>query len=141
MLSKLKWKKTFFRYKFTQNGEKMRWNGLLRTMESNQQAYELMKKARSNYTVECITSFAGGYLIGWPIGTAIFSDRDPNWTLAGVGAGLVAISVPFSLGVNKNARQAVELYNSSLSSTSFYDFKPVFKVIANENGIGLSMNF
>jgi hypothetical protein len=32
---------------------------------------------------------------------------------------------------NKNVKQAVELYNSSLKSTSFYEFKPEFKVIAN----------
>jgi hypothetical protein len=35
----------------------------------------------------------------------------------------------------------MELYNSSLNSTSLYEFKPEYKFLANANGIGLSMNF
>jgi hypothetical protein len=37
-------------------------------------------------------------------------------------------------------KKGINLYNSSLNSTSSY-FKPEFKIIANGNGIGLSMNF
>ena len=132
--------KVFGGYKYTKNGKLMKMKDLVKTMESNQQAFDLIKKAQSNNTIASIIGGAGGFLVGWPIGTAI-GGGDANWSLAGVGAGLIAISIPFTSGSNKNGKQAVELYNSSLKSTSFYEFKPEFKVISNGNGIGLSMNF
>lgn len=132
--------KVFGGYKFTQNDKNLGMGGLVKTMESNQQAYKLIKKAQSNNTMATIIGFAGGGLIGWPIGTAV-AGGDANWTLAGIGAGLIAIGIPIASSANKKAKQAVELYNSSLDATSHYEFKPEFKIIANGNGIGLTMHF
>ena len=137
---KIEMEKVFGGYKYTQNGKQMTMGDLVDAMESYQQSYELVKKAQSNNTLASIIGFAGGGLIGWPIGAAI-GGGDANWTLAGIGAGLVAIGIPISSSANKKAKQAVELYNSSLNSTSFYKFKPEFKIMANGNGIGFSMNF
>jgi len=132
--------KVFGGYKYTQNGTLMKMEDLGKTMKSNKKAFDLIKKAQSNNTIASIFGGAGGFLVGWPIGTAL-GGGEANWTLAKVGAGLIAIAIPFTSGANKNTKQAVELYNSSLNSTSFYEFKPEFKVIAKGNGIGLSMNF
>ena len=137
---KIEMKKVFGGYQFTQNGNLMSFKDLSQTMQSNQEAFELINKAKSNNTLASILGFAGGGLIGWPIGTAI-GGGDPEWALAGVGAGLVVIAIPISSGANKKAKQAVEIYNSSLNSTSYQEFKPQFKILANGNGIGLSMNF
>ena len=137
---KIEIEKVFGGYKYTQNENQMTMKDLVKTMESNQQAFDLIKKAQTNNNLSSIIGFAGGGLIGWPIGTAI-GGGDANWTLAGIGAGLVAIWLPVSSSANKKAKQAVELYNSSFNSTSFYYFKPQFKVVANGNGIGLSMHF
>jgi outer membrane lipoprotein SlyB len=137
---KIEMKKVFGGYQYTQDGNQMTMGKLVKAMESNSEALKFMKKAKSNNVIASIISGAGGALIGFPIGTAI-GGGDANWTLAGIGAGLVAISIPISSGVNKNAKKAVELYNSSLNSTSYYEFKPEFKIVANGNGIGLSVNF
>ena len=137
---KIEMEKVFGGYKFTQNGNLLKMNDLVKTMESNQHAYDLIKKAQSNNAIATIFGGAGGFLVGLPLGAAI-GGGDANWTLAGIGAGLIAIGIPISSGVNKNAKQAVELYNSSLNPTSFYPHKPEFNVIANQNGIGLSINF
>ncbi|NKI25250.1 hypothetical protein HCG49_01580 [Arenibacter sp. 6A1] len=137
---KIEIEKVFGGYKYSQNENQMTMKDLVKTIASNQQAFDLIKKAQSNNTLASIIGFAGGGLIGWPIGTAI-GGGDANWTLAGIGAGLVAIGIPISSSANKKAKQAVELYNSSLNSTSFYEFKPEFKVIADGNGLGISMNF
>tara|TARA_B110000977_G_C11034475_1_gene476512 strand:+ start:1585 stop:1797 length:213 start_codon:yes stop_codon:yes gene_type:complete len=64
-----------------------------------------------------------------------------NWTLAGIGTGLVIIGIPISSGVNRDAKKAIELYNSSSSSTSYKQFKPEFKILANGNGIGIGIHF
>ena len=136
----IKIKKVFGGYKYSQNGTQMKMKDLVKTIESNEQAFEFINKAQSNNTIASIFGSTGGFLVGWPIGTAI-GGGDANWTLAGIGAGLIAISIPFSTGANKNAKQAIELYNSSLVSTYFYEFKPEFKFISNGKGTGLSMSF
>lgn len=137
---KIEMEKIFGGYKYTQYGNEMTMRDLVKTMESNTQAFHLIKKAQSNNTLASIIGFAGGGLIGWPIGTAL-GGGEANWTLAGIGAGLVVVGIPISSSANKKTKQAVELFNSSLNSTSLYERKPEFKVIANGNGIGFSMNF
>lgn len=137
---KIEIEEVFAGYKFTQNGNQMTMKDLVKTMESNKQAFYLIKKAQSNETLASIIGFIGGGLIGWPIGTAI-GGGDANWALAGIGVGFIAVAIPISSSANKKAKEAVELYNSSLNSTSFYKFKPEFEVIATGNGIGLSMIF
>lgn len=128
-------------YKYTQNGKQMKMGDLVKTMESNPQAFELIKKAQSDNVLASAIGFVGGGLIGWPIGTSL-GGGDPNWTLAGIGAGLVVIGIPISSSVNKNTKKAVDLYNSSLNSSSFYyEFKPEFKLITSGNGVGLIMSF
>ena len=127
-------------YKYTQNDELMSIGDLASIIESNTKAFELIKKGRTNRSFAAILGFAGGGLIGWPIGTAV-GGGDANWTLAGIGAGLVIIGIPISSSANKKINQAVELYNASLNSTSYNKLKPEFKIIANGSGVGLSMNF
>ncbi|MFD0860653.1 hypothetical protein ACFQ1M_00420 [Sungkyunkwania multivorans] len=137
---KIEMEKGFGGYKYTQNGTRLTMGQVVAAVQSNPEAYNLIKKAQSKKTTASLMSLVGGALIGWPIGASI-GGGDPNWTLAGVGAGFVAVSIPIASGGNKKAKQAVELYNSSLDSASNISFRPEFKIVANANGIGLSVNF
>ena len=137
---KISIEKTFGGLKFTQKGKNLTMNELVSTMKSNPNSYKLIKSAKSNNIFAQIIGGIGGGLIGYPIGTAIGGGK-PNWTLAGIGAGLVGISIPISSNVNKKAKEAVEIYNSSLNSTTSTNFNPTFNIITNGNGIGLSINF
>lgn len=132
--------KVFGGYKYTHNDELKSIGDLATIMESNTKAFELMKKGRTNRSFAAVLGFAGGGLIGWPLGTAL-GGGDTNWTMAGIGAGLIVVGIPISSSANKKINQAVELYNASLKSTSYNQFKPEFKIITNANGFGLSMNF
>lgn len=127
-------------YRYIQNGNKLNMRGLVKKMRYNQQAYDLIRKAKSNKTLPAIMGFIGGYLIGRQIGKDIVGG-DANWALAGVGIGLIAIEIPIYSSVNKKIKQAIQLYNSSLESTSFYEFKPEFKIVANHCKIGFVVNF
>jgi hypothetical protein len=51
-----------------------------------------MKKAQSYLLAGSIFSYTGGFLIGYPIGTAI-GGGEPVWAMAAVGAGLIALAV------------------------------------------------
>ncbi|WP_111310072.1 hypothetical protein [Confluentibacter sediminis] len=100
-------KKVFGGYKYSQNGENLRMGELVKIMEPNPQAFELIKKAQSNNTITYILVITSGGLIGWQTGTNS-AGGDANWTLAGIGAGLIAIGIPISLSVDKKKKQAVE---------------------------------
>jgi hypothetical protein len=132
--------KVFGGFKYTQNEELISIGDLVTIMENNTEALEILKKGRTNRSFAGVLGFAGGALVGWPIGTSI-GGGDANWTLAGIGAGLIAVSIPISSKSNKRINQAVELYNASLNGTSYYIFNPEFNVVANANGVGFSMNF
>lgn len=137
---KIEMEKVFGGYKYSQNESMLMMKDLVKIMESNQQAYELIKKAQSNNSVASIFGGTGGFLVGLPIGTAL-GGGDAEWALAGIGVGLIAIGIPFSSSANKNAKQAVEVYNSSLNSSAYKKRKPEFKVMHNGSGIGFSINF
>ncbi len=127
-------------YKFVQNEEKLNWKELVKATESNTEANLLIKTAKSHNTISTITALIGGGLIGIPIGQSI-TDRDPNWTLAYIGGGIAVIGIPFSFSAINKSNIGVDKYNLSLKSTSMFEVIPEFKIIANGNGIGLSMYF
>ncbi|MBU2950974.1 hypothetical protein KO493_09710 [Tamlana agarivorans] len=132
--------KVFGGYIYLQNGNHMTLKDLEKKLASNQQTFDLIKTARLNNTIASIFEIAGGGLIGAPIGTTI-AGGDANWALAGIGVGLIAIAIPIKLSSNKKANQAIELYNSSLNLTPFNKLKPELKLMANRNGLGLSINY
>ena len=132
--------KVFGGYKYTQNDELMSIGDLASVLESNNKAFQLIKKGRTNRSFASVLGFAGGALIGWPLGTSV-GGGDANWTLAGIGAGLIIVGIPISSRANKKIHQAVDIYNTSLNATTQNNFKPEFKIIANNKGLGLSMSF
>ena len=131
---------SFVGYEFYEDGNRLGLNELIEKIESHAEVLHLIKRAKSKSIFATVISASGGALIGWPIGEAI-SGGDPNWVLAGIGAGLAIVAIPIGGSANKDAEKAVELYNSTLNTTSFYKFKPEYTVIANGTGIGLSMKF
>lgn len=137
---KIEVEKVFGGYKYTQNGNRMTMRDLVNTMKSDINASSLIKKAQTNNTIATVLGGAGGVLIGVPLGQSL-GGGDANWTLAGIGAGLIIVAIPISSSANKKTKKAIELYNSSLNSTSSYEFNPEFKLIANEKGVGFSMSF
>ncbi len=136
---KISMEKVFGGYKFHQGGRSLNMNQLVQAMEINEEAYKQIKSAQSTYTIGMIFSYAGGFMIGWPLGTAI-GGGEPNWTIAGIGVGLAIITIPISQSFNKKAKRAVETYNGGLQMSSFWD-KNRLNLSLTQNGIGLTFNF
>ncbi len=86
-----------------------------------------------------IFSYAGVFMVGWPLGAAI-GGGEPNWAMAGIGAGLIVVAIPISQNFNKKAKHAVETYHGGLQTSSFWD-KNELKISMTGNGIGLTLNF
>jgi hypothetical protein len=77
---------------------------VLQVLKIEPLAYEKFKRAKANYDVAGALGFAGGLLVGFPIGTAI-AGGNPEWGMAIVGS--------FSLNsvFRSHAFEAIELYN------------------------------
>ena len=133
-------KVNIFGHKFTQDGERLSWRELADATESNLEANLLIKKAKSDHTISTILNIVGGGLLGIPIGQSL-SNEDPNWTLAYIGGGLTIISIPFTFSYFNKVNEGIDTYNLSLKTSSLYQFKPEFRVVANSNGLGLGIRF
>lgn len=117
----------------------MSMNQLVNALEPNTQAFNLIVSAQTSSTIATILEMAGGFMIGWPIGTAI-GGGEPNWVLAGVGAGLVVIAIPLRHNFIMKARQAVDIHNGGLGTSSFSE-KRELDLTFNGNGLGISLWF
>ena len=132
-------KKAFGGYQFYQGTKRLTMNGLVLSMKPNEQAYKEIKSAQSTYTMAMIFGYAGGFMVGWPIGTAI-GGGDPNWVMAGIGAGLIVVAIPLSQNFNKKAKTAVDTYNEGLQPSSFWN-KRELKLSMTGNGVGLTLRY
>ncbi len=54
---------------------------LYAVLNTNEAAAVKVRQAKSNLFPVYLFAWTGGFLIGWPLGTAI-AGGDPNWTLA-----------------------------------------------------------
>ena len=123
---------------FVQNGRNLTPRSLLEITKSNDEAYKEMKIAKNNYDAGQVFGMVGGFMVGWPIGTAV-AGGNPNWTLAAAGAGLIIISIPFSSAYSKHAKKAVNIYNNGLKQTGINAVDFIFGWTGN--GIGLRADF
>lgn len=123
---------------FQQNGKYLSPRQLVEITSINPAALTEMKKARTNYSAGLVFSYIGGFMIGWPIGTAL-AGGDPEWAMAGVGAGLIAVSIPFSSAYGRHARKGAAIYNSTLTYTG--SVLPEYRLKLMANGIGLQIRF
>jgi len=98
-----------------------------------------MKWAKSNSDIATVLGFSGGLMIGWPVGTAI-AGGDPNWVIAGVGAGFLAIGIPLSIRASKGMFQAVEIYNSNLNGT-YFEQGLLIRLGVTSRCVGLKVDF
>ena len=126
-----------------------------KTQFTNLVAKDYISNGRSSRTLANILGFGGGLLIGAGLPNALSSNKDsvyidpytaystkiktkkPGWTLVGIGLGVVAVAIPFSVVGNKKIRKGVETENKfeSSSNANFLQFN------VNDNGIGWSYNF
>ena len=123
---------------FTQNGQRLTPRQLMEITEVNPDAYKIMKLAKTNYDTGLVFGFLGGAFVGYPLGTSL-GGGDPNWTLAAVGAGLIAISIPLSSAYTKHTKTAVSIYNNGLIKST--KEAPKLNLFSSSNGIGLRLTF
>jgi len=106
-------------------------------MQNNQEAHNFIQKARNQNTISMVLGAAGGFLIGWPLGTAI-AGGDPNWALAAVGGGLIAVTIPITISAKRNANRAVQIYNEGVQTQQS---NLSINLGITPQGVGFQINF
>ncbi len=129
--------KSVFGYKFFHHDNRINFNQLPAILNENHEAQQLIRKAKTTNTVASIISGVGGFMVGWQLGAALVGG-EPNWNMAAVGGGLTLIAIPIGSKSNKQAIQAIGIYNEGLSSSSH---RPQLFLGASGNGIGMRLNF
>ncbi|WP_138995309.1 hypothetical protein [Larkinella sp. C7] len=125
--------------RFFRNSKELKIQQLQKLLKNNEQANKYLKSAKSSSTIATLFGYAGGFMMGWPLGTLMGGGK-PNWALLGVGAGLASVSLPFSQSAKKKTRKAVSEYNTTLTSTSSTRFKE-FNFVMTTNKVGLVSKF
>ena len=133
-------KLTLLGYQFKKENIKLSWKQVLNETKNNTNAHLLIKKGKHQNTISSILAFTGGVFIGIPIATSIHNDTT-NWNLAYIGGAIVAVGFPLSISALKNTKKGIDLYNSSLNSSTTHHFNPKFYFVTSRDGIGISMNF
>lgn len=124
--------------KFIYHGKNLKTKEFNKIVPINDNAYRQVKKANSYQFLSLIFAAAGGGLIGYPIGSAMAGGY-PNWGIAGIGAGCLAVMVPLNILSVKHAKKAVGFYNQELreKKTSSINFNVDFRL----NGLALQLRF
>lgn len=124
--------------KIYQGSKQLTLSQLAIAVQANDMAYQQVKKAQSNNTISSIIGGVGGFMIGYPLGTALGGGK-PNWTMFGIGAGLVVISIPISNKCVKQVKSSVDIYNGGLSAKT----QPTtdFNLGLSGNGLAITMTF
>lgn len=89
---------------------------ILNILSENEMAYLEFKKAKKNYSFAGVLGFAGVFMVGIPVASAIFGG-DPEWGIAAGGVALVLASIPLNNAFKSHAQNALDIYNSGQPST------------------------
>lgn len=107
--------KTFGGVRFEMDTVTLGLNQVLEIVKENPQAYGELKRAKINYNAAGVFGFAGGILVGFPVGTAI-AGGSPEWGLAAGGAVLLLASIPLTNAFRGHTMESLDLYNSKFKT-------------------------
>lgn len=91
-------------------------------MKGNSEAFKLASSAKSSYGASNVLGAIGGFMVGWPLGTAI-AGGNPEWGLAAAGAAVLVVAIPISSSSTKKMKEAAAIYNNGLSTSSSLQLK------------------
>lgn len=109
---------------------------VLDILKVNPVAEKTMKNSVITSSIGRIIRFSGVVFVILPVGERI-QGKHPNWGTALIGAGLLAVSIPFAGISTSSASKAVKIYNSGLHLQGAIKQKYQFGL--TPNGIGLTV--
>lgn len=86
-----------------------------------------------NVTAQVLAGI-GGALVGWQLGTYV-GGGEPEWTLAAVGGGLIAVAIPLEI-IDKNRGNGRGYRAQAEKSTWQYNIC----LVSNRQGVGIAVS-
>lgn len=99
-------------------------NSLGKMLEHDPNAGKAYQSSEKNHKVAQTLGGIGGFLMGYPIGYALFSGKF-DIGIFGAGVGIACLSIPFEIRSNNKYKEAIHIYNDNIKykTTSNLDFK------------------
>lgn len=105
---------------FRQDGQALQVSDIEEQFEKHPYTRTRLDGYQAKKWTGAILGYVGGALVGWNVSDNLLRSGDgttKSWTPSLVGAGAVALSIPFALLAKTQMDAAVESYNKSLSMT------------------------
>ena len=127
-------------YQYKYKGEMLSLSQLGTFLEKNNLSTELYKSAKGTSGFLNVLGFAGGFCIGYGLGPLLYG-RQPNLALAGIGAGIIVVSLPILSSAENKLKRAVDIYNSGNSQSMYAPLKYEMNLALVPNGVGVVIKF
>ena len=109
-------------------------------LEKNNSSAELYKSAKGTSGFLNVLGYVGGFCLGYGLAPALYG-REPDLAIAGIGAGILVISLPIVSSAENKLKKAVDIYNSAIPLTMNSPFQYEMKLALRPNAIGVVINF
>ena len=124
-----------------QNGKKISINEA-KAIVNNSEIANKLGAAQSNRTIGAIVAYPSAFAFGYTLGLS-FGRSDvvkPNWTVGGIGAVGMIVGIILEAKGNKQLKESVETYNTTISKTTRY-FNPKLSFYSSGNNMGIAIRF
>jgi hypothetical protein len=101
------------RHGYRQHGAVLDSKSLVEGLKGEPDAGHYVRRAEGLGVLASLFEAAGGGLIGWPLGTKL-GGGEPNWTLAYVGSGCIAVAIPLLIAEIGSYSAAVDAHNHAV---------------------------
>lgn len=128
--------------RFYLNGEKISKQEVFNLFGDNEFYKNKLKSGLKQQSIAVAISSLGGFLIGYPLGQKLGGSNDPSWHLLGIGAGIVALSIPLDIASKHNITEAFDFFNNTLIGDDYRrNSVPIVQIVNGKYGIGFRFLF
>lgn len=130
-----KWGSGFMhQYVYGQHNHSLNRNKLTTILKTDKQAYNVMKSANNLHRVATIVAYSG-------LAIAIAGESQDNLTIGFSGVGIACVSFTMFSISNKKTKKAVDIFNSGLRETGYYNPEFEIRAALTSNGVGVNIYF
>ncbi|MDD2995207.1 MAG: hypothetical protein PHP99_03200 [Paludibacter sp.] len=127
-------------YSYEQNSHVLNYQEIKEILKADKEATRYLKSAKLSNDISTALRWAGGFLIGYPIGGLIVGKK-VNASMLTVGIGFLVIDIPVSIAVKKNLFKSISVYNDHKNATGLIDNDYDLQMGITQNGIGFTFKF
>jgi hypothetical protein len=100
-------------FAYYMDGRQISKSELHAVLDRHLEANKELKQGHKNMLPATLLSYAGGLLLGYQV-TSQLTKGQSNWAVAGAGASMITLSLPFTGAAMKREQHAVYRYNIAL---------------------------